>query len=166
MRPLSYSRGLRNIKDMLMLMLTCWLYIWTPFSWHSHVDSRPSSPKRRSVQMVNAIKACSYPSCSCLYCLLPPSCDADLLLLTYFAAHCGWFAGWQSELAKTCRATKNLTTNVSAKYGLTVATFMSLFISTECWRTLMFMSATNKTKNYCWPTHKMSAIMKRLIEKL
>jgi len=67
---------------------------------------------------------------------------------------------------KTCRATKNLSRNMSTKYGLTAATSMSLFISTDGWQTLTFMSATNKTKNYCWPTHKMSANMKRLTEKL
>jgi len=97
---------MRNIKNMLMLMLTCWLFTGTPFTWHFHVEAIVSKETKRP--NVKATKACSYPSCSCLYYLLPPSCDADLLLLTYFAVHCGWFVGWQSELAKTCRATKNL----------------------------------------------------------
>ena len=49
---------------------------------------------------------------------------------------------------------KNLSKDMSAKYGLTAANFMSLFISADGWRTLIFMSATNKTNNYCCLTQK------------
>jgi len=35
---------------------------------------------------------------------------------------------------------------MSAKYGLSAATYRSLFISDDGWRTIMFMSATKDQK--------------------
>jgi len=61
-----------------------------------------------------------------------------------------WLICWQTKcIDEDMKSHTQLVYKHVGQNGLTAANFMSLFISADGWRTLVFMSATNKTKKYC-----------------